>query len=979
MFKTIAEKKIDIVFMSEQHKGSAKESWYQDVSRKAGIYIVNPLLRKNITKYKTSGKGYVWIEMNDVRYYSCYFSPNDEKEVFNAELDDLQTDMRSAPKDYIITGDFNSKSPAWYEWRLDDRGKIMTEFVARNKLVVINVGRKNTCTDGSGSIIDLTLASETASRLAKQWKVLNEYSMSDHNYITCSIEQEMVKKHKRKKLWNLKKFNREKFCAKLQEEQLLEELAGTWIQRDMDLNKMVKNTEKMIATACDASMPKSGEAKFRPLVYWWRPEIEEARKECVKAWRRSTRSRGNHELRNQHTLARKKLRREIDRSIRDHWKELVDEVENDPWGKAYKIVRKKLKIRQDIPELNDPAFVEQVIRDLFPSQVTENRERPSNFDFPEEMLFTLEELRSEAKQLKNNKAAGPDGIPNEVLKVVVETCPNVLLDIFNACLRQGVFPKQWKRQNLILLKKGDKPPDETSSYRPLCLLDTMGKLLEGLILRRLRKFLESKYSDRQYGFRKGRSTIDAIIAVVKTIAKGKAGNKKRKGFCAAVALDIKNAFNSARWIDFIMSLVRKDVPEYLLRVIEDYLSDRKVFYEDITADMTGGAAQGSRMGPDLWNSSYDDFLNLLLPPGCVIFGFADDALFLAWDDDERILEMRVNTGLFLIKRWMDSRGLRLALHKTEAVLMTDRRVFYKPVIRLGNERIEWKNQLKYLGVQLDHKLKYGPHVMKIVNKALETATQLSRIMPNMRGPSEWKRKLVCSSAYAQLLYAAPVWADALQNQSLLKKVISVQRIIAMRITSAYRTISTAAVLVLASTPPADLMAKERKETYELLKDLTQSARTETVRNGVHNITRSRLEAKWQERWNAEEKGRWTHALIPQLEKWTRRQHGQLNYYLTQALSGHGCFKAYLHRFKLSESSTCDFCGNEDDDAEHTLFHCTEWKVCRETAERNIGARLSKENLTDEMLESKQNWNHITSFISEVLKRKELDQRRRQRG
>ena len=68
--------------------------------------------------------------------------------------------------------------------------------------------------------------------------------------------------------------------------------------------------------------------------------------------------------------------------------------------------------------------------------------RPDDFDFPEDMLFTLEELRSEAKQLKNNKAAGPDGIPNEVLKVVVETCPNVLLDVFNRCLRQGIFPKQ---------------------------------------------------------------------------------------------------------------------------------------------------------------------------------------------------------------------------------------------------------------------------------------------------------------------------------------------------------------------------------------------------------------------------------------------------------------------------------------------------------------------------------------------------------
>ena len=75
----------------------------------------------------------------------------------------------------------------------------MTEFVASDKIVVNNVGRKNTCIDGLGSIIDLTLVSKTALGLAKHWNVLSEYSMSDHNYISYSIEQQMITKSKRKK------------------------------------------------------------------------------------------------------------------------------------------------------------------------------------------------------------------------------------------------------------------------------------------------------------------------------------------------------------------------------------------------------------------------------------------------------------------------------------------------------------------------------------------------------------------------------------------------------------------------------------------------------------------------------------------------------------------------------------------------------------------------------------------------------------
>ena len=153
----------------------------------------------------------------------------------------------------------------------------------------------------------------------------------------------------------------------------------------------------------------------------------------------------------------------------------------------------------------------------------------------------------------------------------------------------------------------------------------------------------------------------------------------------------------------------------------------------------------------------------------------------------------------------------------------------------------------------------------------------------------------------------------------------------------------------------------------------------TVRNGISKIVRNRMEDKWQHRWIDEETGRWTHALIPDLRRWIRREHGQINYYMTQVLSGHGCFKAYLHRFKISRQSSCDFCECEIDDAEHTLFHCPEWKGLREAAGIGVGVTLTKDNMVDKMLECRQNLNEISTFVSVVMKRKELDQRRRQRG
>ena len=51
--------------------------------------------------------------------------------------------------------------------------------------------------------------------------------------------------------------------------------------------------------------------------------------------------------------------------------------------------------------------------------------------------------------------------------------------------------------------------------------------------------------------------------------------------------------------------------------------------------------------------------------------------------------------------------------------------------------------------------------------------------------------------------------------------------------------------------------------------------------------------KWQQDWANSNKGRWTYRLIPSIGEWTKRRHGQVNFYLTQLLTGHGCYRACL--------------------------------------------------------------------------------------
>ena len=167
--------------------------------------------------------------------------------------------------------------------------------------------------------------------------------------------------------------------------------------------------------------------------------------------------------------------------------------------------------------------------------------------------------------------------------------------------------------------------------------------------------------------------------------------------------------------------------------------------------------------------------------GRSIIGFADDALVVCATDDVRILELRINESLWRAKRCLDSRCLKMAPVMTEALLVMDRRSFQYPKIVLGEHEIEWKKSIKYLGVQLDRKLSLGEHLQIATAQAIHCGAALTRLMPNIGGPREAKRRLVASVVSSKLLYAAPVWISALNNHAIQKKLFSAQRGVLLRI------------------------------------------------------------------------------------------------------------------------------------------------------------------------------------------------------
>ena len=182
---------------------------------------------------------------------------------------------------------------------------------------------------------------------------------------------------------------------------------------------------------------------------------------------------------------------------------------------------------------------------------------------------------------------------------------------------------------MVLVIKGKGDPELPSAYHPLCMLDTSGKLFERLLKPRIQKSVEEPggVSVRQHGFRPKRSTkIQDIIEAVKT---AQSGTYYTTNIVLLATLDIRNAFNSASWEDMIFALETTfKTPQYLINMIRSYLQDRDLIYETeenlCTKKIKSGAAQGSILGPELWNISNDEILKIDMPPDTYLVGYADD-------------------------------------------------------------------------------------------------------------------------------------------------------------------------------------------------------------------------------------------------------------------------------------------------------------------------------------------------------------------
>lgn len=254
--------------------------------------------------------------------------------------------------------------------------------------------------------------------------------------------------------------------------------------------------------------------------------------------------------------------------------------------------------------------------------------------------------------------------------------------------------------------------------------------MERIILGRLNKFLDeapNARSPNQYGFRKGRSTIDAMDRVLVTARWTHQEPTQHRDLCALVLIDVKNAFNSLSWRVTDDAMSHKNIPHHLRRLIRSYLSERKLQVGPDFLQLSGGVPQGSVLGPTLWNLAYNQLLDSSTRAGTQLIGFADDIDLVATARDPSSLQDLINFQLGYIADWMSEKGLIITPKKSEAILLTRRKTIPIINIVLGGHPIPLVSEAKYLGVTFDNRLTFRPHIKRVTTGTKSLVSALFRM------------------------------------------------------------------------------------------------------------------------------------------------------------------------------------------------------------------------------------------------------------
>lgn len=566
---------------------------------------------------------------------------------------------------------------------------------------------------------------------------------------------------------------------------------------------------------------------------WWTKDLTQLRKRADKLGRQSYKQRHepDHVVHSEHMEAKKRYEKTIHYNKKQHWRDWLEKAEEpDIWtanrytsapasdgGKTRIPTLRYVNGDQEVgASTNDEKSV-ILAKGFFPTKPP-GIDLEASYRYPKQcrdgVSITVEQIQKQLQKLKPYKAPGPDGIPNIVLTKCADLLIPRLHRIYEAMYLRSLIYKPWKCFTTVVLRKPGKPRyDVPKAYRPIALLNTMWKVLTGIVAEQL-SYLAEKHQllpANHFGGRPGRTTTDAMHLLANTIkASWRAGK-----VTSVLFLDIEGAFPNAVPSRLVHNMRKRQVPRRITSFVHNMLEGRVTTlrfdgYTSKPIDINNGIGQGDPLSMVLYQFYNADLLDIPENRGEVAIAYVDDSMMIAsattfMETHQKLVEMMGKKGG--VTEWSRTHNSPLEYSKLALIDFAHRcSTKERAPLHLPQIVVPPSESTKYLGVYFDQNLNWKAQHAHAAGKATKWVSQIKRLTRPTWGirPSH-ARRLYISVAIPKVLYAADVWCVPKGSSKVTSQLVSMQRMGTLAITGGLRSSPTDALDANAFLIPMPLL------------------------------------------------------------------------------------------------------------------------------------------------------------------------------
>ena len=649
-------------------------------------------IEKGIEKFSKLGKTFITGDFNsrtaqlsDILHFDKYLDDDDDD-------DDDHNDDDGNSVDFNNLSERRNK-----DLLIDNNGRKLISLCKSTDHIIAN-GRLHDDTDGNytfisargSSVTDYLIFNKHDINVIKDFKVLDFSNCSDHaplyfTILICNDKNEPIQNDSTNKTEQKIVFNEEKITE--YEDILKQNLneLDACINSESSLNTQAETlTEFFYENAIGKPIPVNRtNNKFSPKTSpkWYNADCHRAKQEFKTARNTFNRNRTDQNrvsfvrTRTKYNRVRKQAKRCFKLNEGERLEKIAKSQPRKFWKSIKKCYSKPKNTGNDI-KIDDLYNHFNTLLDQEPESINQmnNIDENNIEDFELDLEITEQEIRKALFKQKNGKASGPDEISAEILKASYNVISPYLVKLFNMLFNDADYPESWSLGYIVPIFKGGESSN-AKNYRGITLNNIIAKVYSQVLLNRLTEWTEKyeKISNCQFGYQKGKSTVDCIFILHAIISKVLNSGQK----LYSVFIDYEKCFDRINRTFLWQKLLTENVSSRMINALKAmYSTVRSIIKHNrqtssaITSNL--GVKQGDPSSSLLFMMFVNDIITCVNTDLDGIFSTDDMKLFLILFADDQVLfstsPASLQSMLNDIETYCTAWGLKINLVKTKVLI-----------------------------------------------------------------------------------------------------------------------------------------------------------------------------------------------------------------------------------------------------------------------------------------------------------------------